>query len=252
MAVGGAVGLAGVYGFNKFWNYLRRGGLGNDAPQTNAASIAKTLLLAGAIGAGGYGVKDEATIVYRDLDNIINSTKPTPLYNIKGTNQKRKAELVCEEDFIEDFDGQSQYKPFSPEAIELFTLAAKCYGLPESWGKSHGLHSILDRESKGKVGIPNYTIKNKKGHLAQKHPNSWKDIHQEIKNGSWVKGKRAKSSATGLGQLLLDNVIKHYPLGVQGIGKPLAEAMGMLNYIKDRYGNPEIAWANYGKNHEGY
>ena len=34
--------------------------------------------------------------------------------------------------------------------------------------------------------------------------------------------------------------------------KRLKEAIGMLRYIRQRYGTPENAWAQYGKGHEGY
>jgi SLT domain-containing protein len=63
---------------------------------------------------------------------------------------------------------------------------------------------------------------------------------------------RARSSASGLGQLLLANVDEHYPDGRAGIGDPLNEAAGMLSYIKKRYGNPDEAWRMYGRYHEGY
>lgn len=135
------------------------------------------------------------------------------------------------------------YPPNSPEAVALFRDAAKLAGVPESWASSPGLHNILRRESNGKVGVPNYTY----GARAR-DPSRWGEVHNELKNGR----KTARSSATGLGQLLLSNVDAYYPNGRQGIGNPVQEAAGMLNYIKARYGSPERAWALYGTRHEGY
>ena len=47
---------------------------------------------------------------------------------------------------------------------------------------------------------------------------------------------------------------KYYPKGRAGIGDPVQEAAGMLAYIKDRYGSPEVAWGNHSANprrHQG-
>ncbi|MBI2375426.1 MAG: hypothetical protein HYV07_15630 [Deltaproteobacteria bacterium] len=136
-----------------------------------------------------------------------------------------------------------EYSPGSPEAIKLFQEAARSAGLPESWAKSRALHKILARESNGQVGRPNYTY----GRRA-KDPSQWGSVHAELKAGRIT----ARSSATGLGQLLLSNVETYYPSGRAGIGNAHEEAVGMLKYIKDRYGSPERAWALYGKRHEGY
>jgi LysM repeat protein len=136
-----------------------------------------------------------------------------------------------------------QYAPFSAEAKALFREAAADAGVPESWANSNGLHRILQKESNGRVGIPNYTYGRRKN-----NPGQWGEIHNELKSGRI----RAGSSATGLGQLLLANVDRYYPSGRQGIGNPHEEAVGMLRYIKDRYGNPDNAWSQYGRHHEGY
>lgn len=135
------------------------------------------------------------------------------------------------------------YPPNSPEAVALFREAARVAGVPESWASSPGLHNILRRESNGKVGVPNYTY----GARAR-DPSRWGEVHNELRNGRIT----ARSSATGLGQLLLNNVERYYPDGRRGIGNPVSEAAGMLSYIKDRYGSPERAWQLYGTRHEGY
>lgn len=149
------------------------------------------------------------------------------------------------------------YPPRSPEAVALFEEAARVAGLPLWWARSEGLHKLLDAESDGWVGRPNYTYDTPavKRSLAQNR-HTWPAIHAELKRGY----KSTKSSATGIGQLLLDNVRRYYPGGVNGIGDPLKEAVGMLRYIelhKNRsggikHGDPDRAWANYNKEHEGY
>jgi hypothetical protein len=135
------------------------------------------------------------------------------------------------------------FRPNSPEAVELFRQAAQAAGLPEAWASAPGLHHILRRESGGIVGRPNYTY----GARA-KDPAQWPSVHSELRAGV----KSAKSSATGLGQLILANVDAFYPGGRAGIGDALSEAVGMLRYIHSRYGTPDNAWARYGKTHEGY
>ena len=130
------------------------------------------------------------------------------------------------------------YPPRAAVTIQLFEEAARRANLPPSWASSHGLHRILDRESEGVVGKLNYTYGNR----------STERVHAELRRGVIT----ARSSATGLGQLLLSNVERYYPSGRAGIGDPMEEAIGMLRYIKDRYGNPDRAWANYGRFHEGY
>lgn len=135
------------------------------------------------------------------------------------------------------------YRPGSPEAIALFREAARVAGVPESWASSQALHNILSRESGGVVGRPNYTYGRRANDRSQ-----WDDIHNELKNGRIT----ARSSATGLGQLLLSNVDRYYPNGRAGIGDPVQEAAGMLRYIQSRYGSPEVAWARYNTRHEGY
>lgn len=139
--------------------------------------------------------------------------------------------------------GAQVYRPNSPEAVALFREAARVAGVPESWASSQALHNILSRESGGVVGRPNYTYGSRANDRSQ-----WDNIHNELKNGRIT----ARSSATGLGQLLLSNVDRYYPNGRAGIGDPVQEAAGMLRYIQARYGSPEVAWARYNTRHEGY
>lgn len=133
---------------------------------------------------------------------------------------------------------QTQYRPFAQDTIRLFEEAATKAGLPRSWASSPGLHNLLRRESHGEVGKLNYTYGSR----------SEREVHAELRAGIIS----ARSSATGLGQLLLSNVDAYYPSGRAGIGDPLEEAVGMLRYIDARYGSPAQAWASYGRFHEGY
>jgi LysM repeat protein len=142
-----------------------------------------------------------------------------------------------------EYPRMQRYEPGSAEAKALFREAARVAGVPQSWADSHGLHQILRRESNGQVGIPNYTYGSRRN-----SPEGVAAIHDELRNGQIT----ARSSATGLGQLLLSNVDRYYPNGRAGIGDPVQEAAGMLRYIQDRYGNPDNAWRLYGTRHEGY
>jgi murein DD-endopeptidase MepM/ murein hydrolase activator NlpD len=131
---------------------------------------------------------------------------------------------------------RAQYLPFSTEAEMLFADACRFAGLPASWATAPGVHHILDAESDGKVGIPNYTYGARKTDTSR-----WPEVHDELKRGI----KSVTSSATGLGQLILANVDAYYPSGRGGIGDALEEAVGMLKYIQSRYGSPQAAWAAY-------
>ncbi len=129
-----------------------------------------------------------------------------------------------------------RFAPGSRRARELFRAAAHVAGLPPSWGSAPGLHQILKHESNGVVGVPNYTYGSRKNHKSE-----WPKIYHELQHGRIT----AVSSATGLGQLLNYNVKAYYRHGLNGLGVPLDEAVGMLRYIKARYGTPANAWAHY-------
>lgn len=141
------------------------------------------------------------------------------------------------------FPRLERYPPGSEAQRQLFREAARRYGLPERWADSPALHNLLRSESDGWVGIPNYTYGSRKNDRSQ-----WDNVHRELQAGRIT----ARSSATGLGQLLLANVDRYYPDGRAGIGDPINEAAGMMRYIQDRYGTPENAWRHYNTRHEGY
>lgn len=135
------------------------------------------------------------------------------------------------------------YRPYTADAYRLFLRAAQEAGVPRNWAIADSLQQLVDAESDGEVGRPNYTY----GRRAN-NPSSWSSIHDELRRGRIT----ATSSATGIGQLLLSNVEAHYPSGRAGINVPLEEAVGMLSYIEDRHGTPDRAWRNYNSVHEGY
>jgi peptidoglycan hydrolase-like protein with peptidoglycan-binding domain len=135
------------------------------------------------------------------------------------------------------------YAPRSEEARALFREAALAADLPVAWADSLGLHRLLAAESQGQVGVPNYTYGSRRFQEER-----FREVHAELRLGI----RSTRSSATGLGQLLLDNVEIYYPSGRAGIGDPLEEAIGMLRYIEARYGNPDAAWQRYNDFHEGY
>ncbi len=139
-----------------------------------------------------------------------------------------------------------QYKPYSDEAKRLFAAAAPYAQVPATWSTKRELHRLLEKESAGWVGIPNYTYG--QGNAAKRfgsdiskprNRDRWVLVHNELKQG--IVG--ARSTATGLGQLLLGNTKKYYPEQDRGIGDALNEAVGFLAYVKDRYRTPERALA---------
>ena len=137
-----------------------------------------------------------------------------------------------------------KFVPGSKEAQQLFMCAAIMAWLPKEWGTNENLHNILQNESGGIVGRANYTLSNS-GISGQ-----WLK-YKAIENNN-LAGKNiasmvgVSSTAVWLGQLTLSN--EHYlPHGRSSIGIPIEEAIGMLRYMKDRYGSPDVAWSVYGK-----
>lgn len=135
------------------------------------------------------------------------------------------------------------YPPGAPETIALFREAAAYAGVPQSWASSAGLRELLLHESHGFVGKPNYSYGRRSS-----DPDRWREVQAELRAGI----KASRSSASGLGQLLLSNVEAHYPSGRAGIGNAFEEAVGMLRYIQARHGTPDRAWHAYNDVHEGY
>jgi hypothetical protein len=150
--------------------------------------------------------------------------------------------------------GFDQYAPYKPETNTLFTEAATRAGLPTSWATSPSLHQLLAAESGGWVGIPNYQFAGGP-FWGGVNRDKWPAIWGAVKSGGWQtmiqpQFQAAPSSATGLGQLTATNIKsgKYYPSGLNGIGNPLEEAIGMLRYIAERYQTPDAAWAFHQQN----
>ena len=147
-----------------------------------------------------------------------------------------------------------RYTPNSDKARELFRFAAITADLPPEWGDDPGLHYILQRESGGWVGRPNYLYNHLFGKgfsypgRCAEWPHAWA-IERLDEKLSQAKARHPKfvSRATGLGQLQPGNAKKFYPNGLAGVGDPVNEAIGMLRYIASRYGSPAVARSVYGE-----
>jgi len=140
---------------------------------------------------------------------------------------------------VQEILQMKRFPPGSQECYVLFSAACQSAGLSEEWAKNPEIYEILKKESNGRVGVLNYTIPK------QETPESFREKANSRPPRDGFPG--ARSSASGLGQLLLSNVDKYYPDGRAGINNPLSEAVGMLRYIQDRYGSPKVAWEMYGK-----
>lgn len=132
---------------------------------------------------------------------------------------------------------KDKFTPWSKDAQVLFLAACQSANLPLDWCNDESLHRILSKESNWVVWRLNYTIK---WHTPESF--KWEAVNSTSNNPIW-----ARSTASGLWQLLLSNVDKYYPDWRSGIWDPLNEAVWMLRYINDRYWTPDIAWSVYWK-----
>lgn len=150
------------------------------------------------------------------------------------------------------------FEPRTQKAVDLLTEALRLAGLPEEWAMLESTHYILEKESGGQVGRPNYRYSDLPGRSPQRIlniqeiPEKWPEVWEAAKQGKPgfydPQGRSNEgSTATGLGQLLTDNVKKFYPGGVNGIGDAKAEAVGYVRYIHSRYGDPDTARSVYGR-----
>ena len=154
------------------------------------------------------------------------------------------------------------YRPDADETVALFAQAAADWRLPTAWANAgSGVHYIMDRESSGYVGRPNYTFNGEhegefRDHYNDPaHRNEWFAAGghiEQIRNGGRRRdddhhpdGRYDHSDCSGLGQLTVNNVEDFYPSGVAGVGIAYEEAVGMLRYIAQEYNNPEQARLSY-------
>lgn len=139
------------------------------------------------------------------------------------------------------------YPPRHGSTVALFKAACEVCNYSVEWAESPYLHELLRRESGGVVGVPNYTYNRVPKYQRlrsgsdirtrnEENFRAWEEIWSQLRNGRI----EARSSATGLGQLVTRNA-EFYPRGLEGIGVPLAEAVAMLRYCFVMYGSPEIA-----------
>lgn len=138
------------------------------------------------------------------------------------------------------------YEPYSSEAIGLMSDAGTAFGV--TWGGSNELQELLYKESKGMVGIPNYSMRTAYGDNINRPSNGdkWPAIWADLQAGKTANTLGVRSTATGLGQLNRENVIEHYPDGLSGIGNATSEAYGMVSYVYQRYGDAATAARMHG------
>ena len=164
---------------------------------------------------------------------------------------RRLREILLKEPTDTGFKGEI-YEPNTQKAVDLLTRALRHSSLPEEWATLESTHYILNQESGGKVGIPNYTYRVLPGRQPPEitglegKPEEWPLIWTAARND--LPGKYlGNSTATGLGQLISENVKIFYPDGVNGIGDAFNEAVGFVRYIHSRYGDPDTARSVYGR-----
>jgi hypothetical protein len=131
------------------------------------------------------------------------------------------------------------------------------YSIPLSWATDRDLIWLLNRESGGYVGRPNFqwalwlypNLSKSEGRKKLKeNPQDWPRVWNVFKNNpgkksSWLLNNVADvpglvSTAVGLGQATTPVIQANYPNQEQGVGDALEEAVGMLRYIKNVYGSP--------------
>lgn len=212
-------------------------------------------------------------------DRWIPEVRKTGKASVESNGKSLAPKIPIEKEVSKPFQHE-QFPPFSIKAKKLFEDAAFMAtqheqsrgfeffnangplpkGIPAEWAdfnteNGKALHEILKKESSGYVGAPNYSylkaIERRDGGkisfsdwTGEKYAETWQVIIDRLKKGRKYLGTR--STASGLGQMILSNVKKFYPSGTSGVGDAYEEAAGMMLYIKSRYGTPAEAWAQYG------
>jgi len=151
----------------------------------------------------------------------------------------------CDEDTLRELFLQKEFPPHHPNTKRLFQAACQAAGIgvADEWWNNKNLHRLLNKESWGVVGCLNYTMTRKK----QKNPIDADQFRTAAINSTLRNPTKHLSTASGLGQMILTNVDAYYPDGRRGIGDPLNEAVGMIRYIYDVYGDPTTAYSMHGK-----
>jgi hypothetical protein len=139
-----------------------------------------------------------------------------------------------------------RYQPGSEDAKSLMRAACSVLKVDPLIADAKGAHEIMQRESGGWVGRPNYTIQ--LDGLKMSHVNNrarWPEVWAMLKaSGSkaplWPPGKTV-STACGLGQLLQSNMSHFGMEGLSDFGDPLAEMIAYMRYVRGRYRNPNVS-----------
>ena len=178
---------------------------------------------------------------------------------------------------------KGEYYPPGPSSTELFVSASaltlsrlkkinsNVYGdltieVVKEIAEQPEINYILAKESGGWVGRPNYRYSDIYANIGNpKNRNVWPEASAKAKNrvgGKWyttkeasnptaLKNARIGSTAIGLGQLVYDNVVEYSSVNdyysTDKETKALGEAVGLLSYVIDRYGDAKTAWSVYGK-----
>lgn len=199
------------------------------------------------------GKKGIPTVYISRLNPGVDSRKLKPGDVLRVPSKEGIASLPYTQMDLGEVPEQEQYEPGSESWDTLFTRAAELAGV-SSWMENDTSRQALEdiftgggevagENPGGWVMQPNerYGSRNRPENRAE-----WPEIRDELREGR-IEGqdhvrRSARSSATGLGQLLVSNLDAYAPGGRASMGDPLGEAIAMLEYIKDRYGSPEKAW----------
>lgn len=123
--------------------------------------------------------------------------------------QQTLAGVVGDDDLVPYLAQSGGPNPFAAQ----FAMAARAVGVPLNWVTSSSLVNLITRES------------------------SWRPT-----------AKNPTSMAFGLGQFLKSTWKQYLPEVPYGTTDPYWQAVGILRYIRARYGSPEKAWNFWTKN----
>ena len=127
---------------------------------------------------GYYGPSARGALVYWLGEQGIDASRAPPALYGSGTKPYRLPVVPPDLEI-------KRYTPHSAEAIALFEKAAPLAfgpsspnGVPTSWASEPGLHNILAKESRGFVGIPNYTYRDRATQESE-----WNGVLDELREG---------------------------------------------------------------------
>ncbi|KXS08816.1 hypothetical protein M427DRAFT_50297 [Gonapodya prolifera JEL478] len=129
---------------------------------------------------------------------------------------------------MSDYPSGGTYPPYSTQLTKLLSDACKVLGFDQSWSTNKAVHALVEKESGGRIGVPNYTMGNflpapyNIGNQLGQRPDLWASLWEKMKSGDPAYRGNGDSS------------------GAPALGNPLAEAVGLLRTIKEAYGTPEI------------